>query len=158
MAAGGGVIAAAVISRLIGGKTDVVMMLNGAIAGLVGITAEPLTPSPLASIFIGAIAGLLMYFSTKLLFKLKIDDVVGAIPAHLVAGVWGTLAVPLTNSDVTLGAQFLGTISVVVFVFVVSLIVFKIMKETVGLRISKEAERLGTDKAEVGVIAYGIRD
>ena len=99
-----------------------------------------------------------MYFSTKLLFKLKIDDVVGAIPAHLVAGVWGTLAVPLTNSDVSFGAQFLGTISIVVFVFVVSLIVFQIMKNTVGLRISKEAERLGTDKSEVGVIAYGIRD
>ncbi len=81
------------------------MMLNGAIAGLVGITAEPLTPSPLAAIFIGAIAGVLMYFSTKLLFKMKIDDVVGAIPAHLVAGVWGTLAVPLTNGDVSFGAQ-----------------------------------------------------
>ena len=99
-----------------------------------------------------------MYFSTKLLFKMKIDDVVGAIPAHLVAGVWGTLAVPLTNSDVTFGAQFLGTISVVVFVFIVSFIVFQIIKSTIGLRISKEAERLGTDKAEVGVIAYGIRD
>jgi Amt family ammonium transporter len=99
-----------------------------------------------------------MYFSTKLLFKMKIDDVVGAIPAHLVAGVWGTLAVPLTNGDVTFGAQFLGTISVVVFVFIVSFIVFQIIKNTVGLRISKEAERLGTDKAEVGVIAYGIRD
>ena len=158
LAAGGGVLAAATISRLLGGKTDVVMMLNGAIAGLVGITAEPLTPSPLAAIFIGAIAGILMYFSTKLLFKMKIDDVVGAIPAHLVAGVWGTLAVPLTNGDVSFGAQFLGTISVVVFVFVVSLIVFQIMKATIGLRISKEAERLGTDKAEVGVIAYGIRD
>ena len=99
-----------------------------------------------------------MYFSTKLLFKLKIDDVVGAIPAHLVAGIWGTLAVPLTNGDVTFGAQFLGTISVVVFVFIVSFIVFQIIKNTIGLRISKEAERLGTDKAEVGVIAYGIRD
>ena len=99
-----------------------------------------------------------MYFSTKLLFKMKIDDVVGAIPAHLVAGVWGTLAVPLTNGDVTFGAQFLGTISVVVFVFIVSFIVFQIIKSTIGLRISKEAERLGTDKAEVGVIAYGIRD
>ena len=157
-AKGLGVNGSAVISRLIGGKTDVVMMLNGAIAGLVGITAEPLTPSPLAAIFIGAVAGLLMYFSTKFLFKLKIDDVVGAIPAHLVAGVWGTLAVPLTNSDVSFGAQFLGTVSVVIFVFVVSFIVFKIMQATVGLRISKEAERLGTDKAEVGVIAYGIRD
>ena len=99
-----------------------------------------------------------MYFSSQLLFKMKIDDVVGAIPAHLVAGVWGTLAVPLTNSDVTFGAQFLGTISVVVFVFIVSFIVFQIIKNTIGLRISKEAERLGTDKAEVGVIAYGIRD
>ena len=158
LAAGGGVMTAAVISRLLGGKTDVVMMLNGAIAGLVAITAAPLTPSPLAAIFIGAIGGLVMYFSTKLLFKLKIDDVVGAIPAHLVAGVWGTLAVPLTNGDVSFGAQFLGTISIVVFVFVVSLIVFQIMKATIGLRISKEAERLGTDKAEVGVVAYGIRD
>ena len=158
LAAGGGVMTAAVISRLLGGKTDVVMMLNGAIAGLVAITAEPLAPSPLAAIFIGAIGGLVMYFSTKLLFKLKIDDVVGAIPAHLVAGVWGTLAVPLTNGDVSFGAQFLGTISIVVFVFVVSLIVFQIMKATIGLRISKEAERLGTDKSEVGVIAYGIRD
>ena len=99
-----------------------------------------------------------MYFSTQLLFKLKIDDVVGAIPAHLVAGVWGTLAVPLTNGDTSFGAQFLGTISVVVFVFIVSLIVFQIMKATIGLRISKEAEKLGTDKAEIGVIAYGIRD
>ena len=158
LAAGGGVLTAAVVSRLIGGKTDVVMMLNGAIAGLVAITAEPLAPSPLAAIFIGAIGGLVMYFSTQLLFKLKIDDVVGAIPAHLVAGVWGTLAVPLTNGDTSFGAQFLGTISVVVFVFVVSLIVFQIMKATIGLRISKEAEKLGTDKAEIGVIAYGIRD
>ena len=158
LAAGGGVITAALISRLIGGKTDVIMMLNGAIAGLVAITAEPLTPSPLAAIFIGAIGGLVMYFSTKLLFKMKIDDVVGAIPAHLVAGVWGTLAVPLTNSDVSFGAQFLGTISVVIFVFIVSYVVFQAIKATVGLRISKEAEKLGTDKAEVGVIAYGIRD
>jgi Amt family ammonium transporter len=158
LAAGGGVITAALISRLIGGKTDVIMMLNGAIAGLVAITAEPLTPSPLAAIFIGAIGGLVMYFSTKLLFKMKIDDVVGAIPAHLVAGVWGTLAVPLTNSDVSFGAQFLGTISVVIFVFIVSYLVFQAIKATVGLRISKEAEKLGTDKAEVGVIAYGIRD
>ena len=158
LAACAGVMVCAAVSRLVGGKTDVVMMLNGAIAGLVAITAEPLAPSPLAAIFIGAIGGLVMYFSTQLLFKLKIDDVVGAIPAHLVAGVWGTLAVPLTNGDTSFGAQFIGTISVVVFVFVVSLIVFQIMKATIGLRISKEAEKLGTDKAEIGVIAYGIRD
>ncbi len=158
LAAGGGVLAAATVSRLAGGKTDVVMMLNGAIAGLVGITAEPLTPSPLAAIVIGAIAGVLMYYSTKLLYKMKIDDVVGAIPAHLVAGVWGTLAVPFTNTEVGFGSQFLGTISVVIFVFVTSYIVWAIMKMTIGIRISKEAERLGTDKSEVGVIAYGIRD
>ena len=94
LAAGGGVITAALISRLIGGKTDVIMMLNGAIAGLVAITAEPLTPSPLAAIFIGAIGGLVMYCSTQFLFKMKIDDVVGAIPAHFVAVVWCPLAVP----------------------------------------------------------------
>ena len=97
-------------------------------------------------------------YGMKLLDMLKIDDVVGAIPAHLVAGVWGTLAVPLTNGDVSFGAQFLGTTSIVIFVFVVSYIVFQAIKSTIGLRISKEAERLGTDKAEVGVIAYGIRD
>ena len=158
LAAALGGIAALFFTWIKYGKPDISMTLNGALTGLVGITAEPLTPSPLAAIFIGAIAGVLMYFSTKLLFKMKIDDVVGAIPAHLVAGVWGTLAVPLTNGDVTFGAQFLGTISVVVFVFIVSFIVFQIIKNTIGLRISKEAERLGTDKAEVGVIAYGIRD
>ena len=158
LAAGGGVLAAATVSRLAGGKTDVVMMLNGAIAGLVGITAEPLAPSPLAAIVIGAIAGILMYYSTKLLYKMKIDDVVGAIPAHLVAGIWGTLAVPFTNTEVGFGSQFLGTISVVIFVFVVSYIVWSIMKMTIGIRISKQAEKLGTDKSEVGVIAYGIRD
>ena len=89
---------------------------------------------------------------------MKIDDVVGAIPAHLVAGVWGTLAVPLTNSEVNFGSQLLGTFSVVIFVFVVSYIVWALMKATIGIRISKEAERLGTDKSEVGVVAYGIRD
>ena len=89
---------------------------------------------------------------------MKIDDVVGAIPAHLVAGVWGTLAVPFTNSEVNFGSQLLGTLSVVIFVFIVLYIVGPIIKNTVGLRISKEAERLGTDKSEVGVIAYGIRD
>ena len=99
-----------------------------------------------------------MYYSTKLLYKLKIDDVVGAIPAHLVAGVWGTLAVPFTNSDVSFGSQLLGTISIVLFVFVVSYIVWSVIKATIGIRISKEAERLGTDKSEVGVVAYGIRD
>ena len=108
LAACGGVLAAAVITRLMYGKTDVVQMLNGAIGGLVAITAEPLAPAPIAAIFIGAIGGLIVVFGTKLLFSFKIDDVVGAIPAHLFAGVWGTLAVPLTNSDANFSAQLIG--------------------------------------------------
>jgi len=158
LAACGGVMTAALLSRLIGGKTDVILMLNGAIAGLVAITAEPLAPSPFLSIVIGAIGGAIMYFATKLLFSLKIDDVVGAIPAHFFAGIWGTLAVPMSNSDTSFSSQFTGVISITVFVFIVSYIVWKILDAAVGIRISKEAERVGTDKVEIGVIAYGIRD
>ncbi len=158
LAACGGVLAAGAVTRLMAGKTDVIQMLNGAIGGLVAITAEPLMPSPLAAILIGAIGGLIVVFGTKLLFSLKIDDVVGAIPAHLFAGVWGTLAVPLTNGDASFGAQLLGVISINAFVFIVSLVVWGIMKGTMGIRLSKEAERLGTDVSESGVIAYAIRD
>ena len=158
LAACGGVLAAGALTRLMSGKTDVIQMLNGAIGGLVAITAEPLMPSPLAAILIGAIGGIIVVFGTKLLFSLKIDDVVGAVPAHLFAGIWGTLAVPLTNGDASFGAQLLGVISINAFVFVVSLIVWGIMKGTMGIRLSKEAERLGTDVTESGVIAYAIRD
>ena len=158
IAAAGGVMTAAILSRLIGGKTDVILMLNGAIAGLVAITAEPLAPSPLLAIVIGSIGGAVMFFSTKLLFSLKIDDVVGAIPAHFFAGIWGTLAVPMSNSDTNFSSQFIGVLAVTIFVFIVSLIVWKILAVTTGIRISKDAEKLGTDKAEIGVIAYGIRD
>ena len=158
IAAAGGVMTAAILSRLIGGKTDVILMLNGAIAGLVAITAEPLAPSPLLAIVIGSIGGAVMFFSTKLLFSLKIDDVVGAIPAHFFAGIWGTLAVPMSNSDTNFSSQFIGVLAVTIFVFIVSLIVWKILAATIGIRISKDAEKLGTDKAEIGVIAYGIRD
>ena len=158
LAACGGVMTAALLSRLIGGKTDVILMLNGAIAGLVAITAEPLAPSPFLSIVIGAVGGAIMYFATKLLFSLKIDDVVGAIPAHFFAGIWGTLAVPMSNSDTSFSSQFTGVISITVFVFIVSYIVWKILDAAAGIRISKEAERVGTDKVEIGVIAYGIRD
>ena len=158
IAAAGGVMTAAILSRLIGGKTDVILMLNGAIAGLVAITAEPLAPSPLLAIVIGSIGGAIMFFSTKLLFSLKIDDVVGAIPAHFFAGIWGTLAVPMSNSDTNFSSQFIGVLAVTIFVFIVSLIVWKILAATTGVRISKDAEKLGTDRAEIGVIAYGIRD
>ena len=158
LAACGGVMAAALITRLMIGKTDVIQMLNGAIGGLVAITAEPLMPSPLAAILIGGIGGIIVVFGTKLLFSLKIDDVVGAVPAHLFAGVWGTLAVPITNPDTTFGAQLLGVVSINAFVFVVAFIVWSIMKATMGIRLSKEAELKGTDVTETGVIAYAIRD
>jgi len=157
LAACGGVLAAAAVTRL-SGKTDVIQMLNGAIGGLVAITAEPLMPSPIAAILIGGVGGIIVVYGTKLLFSLKIDDVVGAIPAHLFAGIWGTLAVPITNPDTTFGAQLLGVVSINAFVFVVSFIVWSIMKATMGIRLSKEAEMKGTDVSETGVIAYAIRD
>jgi len=158
LAGAGGVMAAATVTRLNFGKTDVVQMLNGCIGGLVAITAEPLMPSPLAAILIGAVGGVIVVYGTKLLFTLKIDDVVGAIPAHLFAGIWGTLAVPITNPDTSFGTQLLGVLSINIFVFVVALIVWAIMKSTIGIRLSKEAETKGTDVTETGVIAYAIRD
>ena len=158
LAGAGGVMAAATVTRLNFGKTDVVQMLNGCIGGLVAITAEPLMPSPLAAILIGAVGGVIVVYGTKLLFTLKIDDVVGAVPAHLFAGIWGTLAVPITNPDTSFGTQLLGVISINVFVFLVALIVWSIMKATIGIRLSKEAETKGTDVTETGVIAYAIRD
>jgi Amt family ammonium transporter len=158
LAGAGGVIAAAIVTRLNFGKTDVVQMLNGCIGGLVTVTAEPLAPSPLAAILIGAVGGLIVVYGTKLLFSLKIDDVVGAVPAHLFAGIWGTLIVPATNSDAVFSAQLIGVLSVNIFVFIVAYIVFSFMKVTVGLRLSKEGETKGTDVTETGVIAYAIRD
>jgi len=133
-------------------------MLNGCIGGLVSITAEPLMPSPLAAILIGAVGGLIVVYGTKLLFSLQIDDVVGAVPAHLFAGIWGTLIVPVTNTDASFSTQLIGVLAVNIFVFVVAYIVFSFMKATVGLRLSKDGETKGTDVTETGVIAYAIRD
>mgnify|MGYP001208648195 FL=1 len=158
LAGAAGTFAGAVVSRIVGGKTDVIMMLNGALAGLVAITAEPLTPSPLAALVIGAIGAVIMYFGTRMLENLGLDDVVGAIPVHMFAGIFGTLVVPFTNGDTSFGTQFVGTLSVVAFSFVLSYAVFVGLKSTIGLRISKAAEKLGTDKAEIGVVAYSIRD
>ena len=158
LAACGGCMAGAAITRLVGGKTDIVMMLNGALAGLVSITAEPLMPSPLLSIVIGAIGGVIMYYGTNFLNSLKLDDVVGAIPVHMFAGIWGTLVVPFTNPDASYSIQLLGVVSVCMFVFISSYLVIYLIKQIMGLRISEEAEKLGTDKAEVGVVAYSIRD
>ena len=158
LAGAGGVMAAATVTRLGFGKTDVLQMLNGCIGGLVAITAEPLMPSPLAAILIGAVGGVIVVYGTKLLFSLKIDDVVGAIPAHLFAGIWGTLAVPITNPDTAFGTQLIGVLSINIFVFVAALIIWSAMKATIGIRLSKEAETKGTDVTETGVIAYAIRD
>ena len=158
LAACGGVMANALLTRFVYSRTDVIHMLNGAIAGLVAITAEPLTPSPFAAILIGGVGGLIAVFGTQLLYKFKIDDVVGAIPAHLFAGIWGTLAVPITNNAVAFSSQLIGIISINVFVFIVSFIVWFVMKQTIGIRLSAKAEKIGTDKSEVGVVAYAIRD
>ena len=158
LAGAGGVMAAAVVTRLFIGKTDVIQMLNGCIGGLVAITAEPLAPSPLAAILIGAVGGIIVVYGTKFLLQMKIDDVVGAVPAHLFAGIWGTLIVPATNADANFSAQLIGVVSVNAFVFIVAYIIWSIMKGTIGLRLSKEGETKGTDVTETGVIAYAIRD
>ena len=158
LAACGGVLAAAVVTRLLFGKTDVIQMLNGAIGGLVAITAEPLAPTPLAAILIGAMGGVIVVFGTKLLFSFKFDDVVGAIPAHMFAGIFGTLVVPITNADATFSAQLIGVLSINIFVFVVAYLIWSIMNSLFGIRLSKEAQAKGTDVTETGVIAYAIRD
>ena len=158
LAGAAGTVTGAALTRLIGGKTDIVMMLNGALAGLVAITAEPLTPGPITAMIIGSIGAVIMFYGTKFLENLGLDDVVGAIPVHMFAGIFGTLVVPFTNADTSLGTQFVGVISVCVFSFALSWITFSSLKSTIGLRISRAAEKQGTDKAEVGVIAYSIRD
>ena len=158
LAGAAGCVTGAIITRLIGGKTDIIMMLNGALAGLVAITAEPLTPTPLQAIIIGSIGSIIMYYGTKFLESQRLDDVVGAIPVHMFAGIWGTLAVPITNAKTSFGTQIMGALSVCVFSFILSYIVFRVMKETIGIRISKQAEKLGTDVSEIGVAAYAIRD
>ena len=158
LAGAAGTVTAALVTRLIGGKTDIIMMLNGALAGLVAITAEPLNPSPILAMVIGSFGAIIMYFGTKFLESIHLDDVVGAIPVHMFAGIFGTLVVPISNPDTTFGTQLMGVVAVCVFSFVLSYIVFRALKETIGLRISAQAEKLGTDVAEVGVKAYAIRD
>lgn len=154
LAAAGGVVVAIILTQLFYGKVDITMALNGALAGLVSITAEPLAPDPLWSIIIGGIGGVIVVFAVPLLDKIKIDDVVGAIPVHLLAGIWGTIAVPLTNSDATFLAQLVGIGAIGVFVFFASLVVWLILRFTIGLRPTVEQEMEGLDKAEIGVEAY----
>jgi Amt family ammonium transporter len=154
LAAAGGVVAAAILSQLVYKKLDLTMVLNGAIAGLVSITANPDLPSTLSAIIVGAIGGGLVVFAVPFFDKLKIDDVVGAISAHLVAGVWGTLAVALFSTDATIVAQITGIVAIGIFVVVTSAIAWFIVKLVVGLRVSDEEEDQGLDKAELGLEAY----
>ncbi|MDC1231386.1 ammonium transporter [Octadecabacter sp.] len=154
MAAASGAVAAMALTQIVYKKVDLTMVLNGALAGLVSITAEPLTPSLGMAGLIGAVGGVIVVFGVPFLDKLKIDDVVGAIPVHLFAGIWGTLAVLLTNGDATFSGQIISIIIVGVFVFVASSIVWFILKATVGIRVTEEEEMMGLDKAELGMEAY----
>jgi len=154
MAAAGGLIAALLLARFWFGKADLTMALNGALAGLVAITAEPLTPEPGVATLIGAVGGLLVVTSIVTLDKLKIDDPVGAISVHGVVGIWGLLAVCITNDEATLGAQLLGMASIFAWVFTASFIVWFILKKTVGIRVSEEEEYEGVDIGECGLEAY----
>lgn len=154
MAASGGVVVALIASHFRYGKVDLTMVLNGALAGLVSITAEPLAPSILAAILIGGVGGLIAVFTVPLLDKFKIDDVVGAIPVHLIAGIWGTMIVPATNPDTSYVTQLIGVAAIGGFVFVLSFIVWSILKATVGIRVSQEDEINGLDISEMGMEAY----
>jgi Amt family ammonium transporter len=154
LAAAGGVLASMALTQIMYKKIDLTMVLNGAIAGLVSITAEPLAPSPGLAILVGAVGGVLVVLAVPLLYKLRIDDVVGAIPAHLVAGIWGTLAVPISNADTSFGTQLIGILAIGAFTFVASLIVWSILKSTVGIRIADADEQTGIDQAELGMEAY----
>ena len=153
-AAAGGVLSAIIATQLYYGKVDLTMALNGALAGLVSITAEPLAPSLGAATLIGGVGGLLVVFTVPLLDKFKIDDVVGAIPVHLIAGIWGTLAVVFNNSEASFATQIYGILVIGAFSFAASLLVFYIISATIGLRSSKEEEVQGLDKAELGMDAY----
>ena len=154
MAASGGVIAAMAATKLIYRKTDLSMVCNGALAGLVSITAGPDTPAPIIAMLIGAVGGVIVVLTVPLLDRLKIDDVVGAIPVHLLCGIWGTLAVPLTNDDASFTIQLAGVAAVGAFVGGTSAVTWLILKATVGIRLHQEDEASGADLAELGLEAY----
>ncbi|HAZ99051.1 ammonium transporter [Halomonas meridiana] len=153
-AAAGGVIAALVLAKLWFRKADLTMALNGALAGLVAITADPLSPSALGAAMIGAVGGLIVVGAIVTLDKLKLDDPVGAISVHGVVGIWGVLAVPLTNGDASFGAQLIGIVGIFGWVFIASLVVWLVLKAVMGIRVSEEEEYEGVDIAECGLEAY----
>ena len=152
--AAGGVIEALLLSKIMFGKFDLSMGLNGAIAGLVSITAEPLAPAPEQAALIGAVGGIIVVISVIFLDKMKVDDPVGAISAHGTAGIWGLIAVAFTNSDATIGVQLYGTIVIFLWTFIAAGITWGILKVIMGIRVSKEAEEVGVDVSECGMEAY----
>lgn len=155
MAAASGAVVALILTQVLYKKPDLTMVLNGALAGLVSITAEPLAPSLFGSLLIGGVGGVIVVFTVPMLDKFKIDDVVGAIPVHLIAGIWGTIAVAFSGSA-TIGAQITGILAYGIFTFVASLILWFILKAIVGIRVSEEAEINGLDMSELGMEAYEI--
>ncbi|MFZ8870524.1 MAG: ammonium transporter [Litorivicinaceae bacterium] len=154
MAAAGGALAAAIVAKLKFGKADLSMALNGALAGLVAITADPLSPTAQMATIIGAIGGVIVVFSILSLDRLKIDDPVGAISVHGVVGIWGLFAVLLSNGDATFGGQIIGIVSIFAFTFVASLVVWTILKMIMGIRVTEEEEYLGMDVVDCGIEAY----
>ena len=153
-AAAAGVVGALLVSKLTWGKADLTMILNGALGGLVAITADPASPSPLFASLIGALAGALVVYAIVAFDRLKIDDPVGAISVHGVCGLFGLMVVPFSNASATFGAQLLGAATIFGWVFVVSLVVWSLLKATMGLRVSEEEELMGVDMHECGIDAY----
>jgi len=154
MAAAAGAVTALILTQVMYKKPDLTMVLNGALAGLVSITAEPLAPTLFGALWIGAVGGVIVVFTVPMLDKLKIDDVVGAIPVHLFAGIWGTIAVIFYNGDASLGTQLLGIAAYGAFTFVASLVLWFILKAVVGIRVGEEEEINGLDMSELGMEAY----
>jgi len=154
MAAAGGVVAGILTARILFGKADLTMALNGALAGLVAITAEPLAPTPIGATLIGAAGGILVVFSIITMDKLKIDDPVGAISVHGVVGIWGLMAVPIYNTDASIGIQATGMLVIFGWSFFASLITWGVIKMVMGIRVSEEEEYEGVDIGECGVEAY----
>jgi Amt family ammonium transporter len=153
-AAAGGVIAAIIVAKVMFGKADLTMLLNGALAGLVAITAGPDTPTPLVATLIGAVGGALVVFSIVFMDKVKIDDPVGAISVHGVVGLWGLLAVPLTNGDASFTGQLVGAATIFIWVFAASFVTWYVIKLVIGIRVSEEEEYEGVDLSECGMEAY----
>ncbi|MGE4580124.1 MAG: ammonium transporter [Desulfuromonadales bacterium] len=154
LAAAAGMIAAMLMVQVLYKKVDLTMALNGALAGLVSITAGPATPSPGLALLIGGVGGILVVLAVPFFDKFKIDDVVGALSVHLVGGIWGTLAVPISNSETSFLAQLIGVAAIGAFVVIASTIVWLLIKFTIGLRVSEEEEHQGCDQAELGLEAY----